>query len=95
MGKSIAKIKIKTDKIEDFIKAVEKACPLIRQEEGCIFYELYQTEADPTEFYYCEEWRNEEDLKKHLSQPHVAELIQICEDLTDGDVTPIFWHKVV
>ena len=49
MGKSIAKIKIKTDKIEDFIRAVEKACPLIRA----------------------------------------------CEDLTDGDVTPVFWHKVV
>ena len=83
MGKSIAKIKIKTDKIEDFIRAVEKACPLIRHEEGCIFYELYQTEADPTEFYYCEEWRSE------------AELIRACEDLTDGDVTPVLWHKVV
>ena len=44
MEKSIACVKIYENRIDDFISAVSKVAEPTRKEEGCVFYELYQTE---------------------------------------------------
>ncbi|PYS98171.1 MAG: antibiotic biosynthesis monooxygenase [Acidobacteria bacterium] len=42
-----------------------------RIEEGCVTYELYQNEADPTDFTFIEEWTSDEDLDAHLESDHL------------------------
>jgi quinol monooxygenase YgiN len=37
---------------------------------GCITYQLYQNEADPTDFAFIEEWTSDEDLAAHFSSDH-------------------------
>ena len=41
-----------------------------RQEPGCIRYELWQNENDPTNFNWVEEWESREALESHLNTPH-------------------------
>lgn len=95
MAKSIAKVKIYKDKIDAFIRAIEKVSVPTRQEAGCEFYELYQLEADETLFYFLEEWKTEDDLKQHLSSTHVAQMIKELDGVVEIEVEPVFWHKVV
>jgi len=42
-----------------------------RLEEGCITYQLFQNEADPTDFTFIEEWTSDEDLNAHLQSEHL------------------------
>lgn len=95
MAKSIARVKIYKDRIDDFIKAVEKVSVPTRQENGCEFYELYQLDNDETVFYFAEEWKNEDDLKQHLGSAHVAQMIKDLDGVVEEEVAPVFWHKVV
>lgn len=95
MEKSIAKVKIFKDRIEDFIAAVSEVSVPTRAEDGCVFYELYQTEDDPSVFYFCEEWKDFEDLQKHLASDHVAAFIKALDGVVEVEVEPVRWHKVV
>jgi len=40
-------------------------------EVGCVTYQLYQNEADPTDFTFIEEWTSDEDLDAHLQSDHL------------------------
>ncbi len=42
-----------------------------RQEEGCITYELWQNQEDPTDFTFVEEWQNQAMLNAHLASAHI------------------------
>lgn len=95
MEKSIACVKIYENRIDDFISAVSKVAEPTRKEEGCVFYELYQTEEDPSVFYFCEEWKDISDLKKHLDSSHVARFIKELDGVVEVEVRPVRWHKVV
>lgn len=46
----------------------------IRQEDGCISYELLQNQEDPTDFVFVEEWESEALLNAHLESPHINEV---------------------
>jgi quinol monooxygenase YgiN len=95
MGKTIARIKVKADKISNFQQAVSELAVPTRQEAGCLFYELYQMKDDPAVFFFLEEWKSEEDLQKHLESAHVKSFGVKAAGLTDGEVQPFFWNKIV
>jgi len=44
-----------------------------RQEKGCQLYQLLQSQSDPTEFVFIEEWENQAMLNAHLTSPHINE----------------------
>lgn len=46
-----------------------------RQEPGCLQYELYQNQTDPTDFTFVELWENEEFLASHLQSSHIQEAL--------------------
>jgi quinol monooxygenase YgiN len=43
-----------------------------RQEPGCLIYELFQCETDPTDFTFVEEWTDAAALAAHAASPHIA-----------------------
>lgn len=95
MSMSIAKIKIKPDKIEDFKRYVTDLATPTRQESGCLFYYLYQMTVDLATFFFIEEWESQDQLDKHLHSPHVAQFEKKMEGITEGPVEPFSWVKVV
>lgn len=95
MGKTVAKITIKAEKIEEFMKLVHALARPTRAEEACLFYELYQMNDDPTVFYFVEEWETEEDLQKHLQKEHVCTFASKVGALTATDVQPFQWTRIV
>lgn len=38
---------------------------LSRQEEGCVRFEAYQSQNDPTVFFLCEHWTSQAALDQH------------------------------
>jgi quinol monooxygenase YgiN len=52
-----------------------------RQEVGCLRYELWQNQEDPTEFSFVEEWENGVALEAHFQTPHFLEAIQKIDKL--------------
>lgn len=46
-----------------------------RNEDGCLGYDLFQSQADPTVFVTVEQWREQADLDAHLQSPHLAEAL--------------------
>lgn len=44
-----------------------------RQETGCLRYELWQNQEDPTEFSFVEEWASQAALEEHFQTPHFLE----------------------
>jgi len=95
MAKSIAKIKVKAECVAAFQQAVAELAIPTRKEAGCVFYELYQMKDEKEVFFFMEEWKSEDDLKQHLSSPHVKAFGEKVDPMTDGDVQPFFWNKVV
>ena len=45
-----------------------------RIELGCITYQLFQNEADPTDFTFIEEWTSDADLNAHLQSDHLKQV---------------------
>jgi quinol monooxygenase YgiN len=43
-----------------------------RDEDGCIVYDLFQNESDPTDFTFYEEWTGGPALEAHAASAHMA-----------------------
>lgn len=95
MGKTIARIKIKADRVKDFLSYVSTLAELTRMEKGCLFYELYQMEDDETIFFFIEEWSYENDLHLHLQSVHVKEFEERMSGIADSEPEPFRWKRVV
>ena len=57
--------------------AVKKAArPLVAEtlrEQGCLAYELCQSDDNPDRLVFVERWESREDLERHFTEPHLAE----------------------
>ncbi|MYD29643.1 MAG: antibiotic biosynthesis monooxygenase [Dehalococcoidia bacterium] len=64
----VARFTIQADKTDEFARvANEFVVAPSQQEQGCIRYELWQDNEDPTIFAMVEEWESDEDLNAHLA----------------------------
>ena len=57
----------------------------IRNENGCISYEMLENRSDPTEFTFVEEWTNDETLEAHLQglQSNLPKLMDLIAESPD------------
>lgn len=69
---------------EDFIReeALEIVAPLYRElvretqkEPGCIDYQLYVNESDPTHLVFIEQWVDSAALDRHCASEHFTRLV--------------------
>ena len=75
MVKVVAKNYVEEDKIEEYLKLCKELVEETRKEEGCIKYELYQDEKDPTILTMIEEWQSMEVLDKHMISEHLTRIV--------------------
>lgn len=55
-----------------------------RQEEGCLKYELFESQAAPGTFVTVEEWTGQEALDAHLASAHIAAAFAAAGDAMAG-----------
>ncbi|MCB0356404.1 MAG: antibiotic biosynthesis monooxygenase [Bdellovibrionales bacterium] len=76
-------IKVKKDKIQDaknfFLTFVEPS----RSEEGCVQYDLLQSEDNPQIFYFFEKWVDEKAYQLHSQQSFIGEFRNRFDELLE------------
>ncbi|HBL10180.1 MAG TPA: antibiotic biosynthesis monooxygenase [Cyanobacteria bacterium UBA11162] len=77
----VARIVALPEKVEELKAVLSGLIEPTRVEDGCIQYELYQNQADPTDFTFVEEWASSAALDAHLQSTHIQEAIQQLEGL--------------
>ena len=64
-------IKIKPERREDFLKAIEIDARGSREDEpGCMRFDVLQDSTDPDQYYFYEVYRDEAAFKAHGEAPH-------------------------
>lgn len=80
----------------DFVRSVlvEMVEPT-RQEPGCLFYELTQSEENSCEFMFIEKWESQDALNEHQKSDHAEDGGRKLEDKLQKDVELRFYRRVV
>ncbi|WP_319576511.1 putative quinol monooxygenase [uncultured Desulfobacter sp.] len=88
----IASIHVKEGQLDKFIEIFKSNMPTVLEEKGCIEYiptvdmptGLPPQELNNTAVTIIEKWRSVEDLKAHLSSPHMLEYKEKTNDLVES-----------
>ena len=75
-----ASVKIKPEKVSEFIEQTKSLIESSRAEEGCISYTLYQSPTDSTVFIFFEEWKDQAAIDFHFNTPHFKNFAPISQD---------------
>jgi quinol monooxygenase YgiN len=51
-----------------------------RAEAGCLSYDLYASNSEPTVFITIEKWRSQEDLDAHMQTEHIQNALATARD---------------
>ncbi|MDO3397791.1 putative quinol monooxygenase [Nocardioides sp. SOB44] len=57
-----------------------------QQEEGCVAYDCFESNAAPGTFVMVEEWASQEAMDAHMKTPHMAEVFKVLGPALAGDV---------
>lgn len=95
MIKVIAKNFAKEDKIEKILNLARDLVEKTVKEDGCIKYEMYQDEKNPSTLIMIEEWETIEDLKAHMSSDHFKEIVPQMNECMDQKAELNICKKVI
>ncbi|MDR1524195.1 MAG: antibiotic biosynthesis monooxygenase [Tannerella sp.] len=82
----VARLLVKEGQEKAFIEVASKLVVATRQEEGNIFYALYQSPLNPVEFIFYEEYQDDAAFQVHASSAHFAAFAEGIKDLTAGEL---------
>ena len=68
--------------------------PLVRQEEGCLRYDLHQSAESKPEFMFYEIWQSDEALAAHSVAPHMKEMRERVKDLVAAPTKITTWRDL-
>lgn len=83
MIKVIAKNFAKEAKIENVLELAKELVETTVKEDGCIKYEMYQDEKNPSILIMIEEWETMEDLNNHMSSEHFKKIVPKMNEYMD------------
>ncbi len=64
-------MRVKPDRTEDFLQAVEEDGRGSREDEpGCLRFDVLQSQEDPQQYFFYEVYRDEAALATHRTMPH-------------------------
>lgn len=67
----VVSVRIKPERREEFLKAIEEDGRGSREdEEGCFRFDVLQDAADPDHYFFYEVYRDEAALAAHRAAPH-------------------------
>ena len=95
MIKIVAKGKVKP---ECKAKFIELAAPLVKAsqaEEGCVYYNLHESTADPLVMAFMEGWKDQAAIDFHNNTPHFTSTVPQFAALFDGEMEVTLYTVVV
>lgn len=81
-----AKITVKEDRVEAVRAAMRALVTASQQEEGCLAYEAFVSQSDPTVIRVKEEYADMAAIQAHMAAPHFQKLVQ---DHADDFAAPL------
>lgn len=84
------KSKTKPEYTEQYLKELNIIARLVREENGCLEYELYQCGADQTEFFLFERWESKKHVETHLKTKHMLEFLAKTENWFESKDVQIY-----
>lgn len=72
----IARATAKPDHVRQVREILSALVEPTRREPGCLSYQLLESEADPTDFVFVEQWASAEAEQAHFMTPHVRSALQ-------------------
>lgn len=78
----MVRLKVKEDRIDDFIKAsIGDGMGSVMDEPECMRFDIIQDDSDPTSFAFCEVYNDEDAFKHHTTTPHFEKWRAASEDM--------------
>jgi quinol monooxygenase YgiN len=65
-----------------------------RKEAGCISYDLHQAIDNPATFIFVENWKNKEELDKHLQMPYLQSLLGLVSELCGQEPSIVLANQI-
>ncbi len=88
----VANITAQADQIDLVRDELEKLIAPTRAEEGCLQYDLHQSNTNPAHFMFYENWTSRELWQDHMESSHLKDYGQATEgaveDFTLYEMTP-------
>jgi autoinducer 2-degrading protein len=84
----VVSLQVKPDRREQFLKAAEddSTCS-VRDEPGCLRFDVLEDRADANHFYFYEVYKDDEAFKAHATMPHYARWRAAAEECLAGPAT--------
>lgn len=80
----IVRAKAKPGQQDFLVSALTETAVLSRQEDGCLNYEIFQSETDPCEVAAVETWASMQAIENHMQTPYVKTIIEKAPELCVG-----------
>ena len=91
----MVRLKVKEDRIDDFIAAsIGDARGSVLNEPGCRRFDIIQAADDPTSFAFCEVYNDEDAFAAPTTYPHFKEWDAAVKGMFDGDPEVSFCKPV-
>lgn len=85
MVRVIATLISKPDTVTQTSEALSGLVEPTQAEEGCISYNLYQSNDDPTEFVTVEEFVDDAAIDSHMASAHIAAALAVASEILAAD----------
>ena len=79
----IARLVAQNEKVEELKAILSELVAPVRQQPGCLQYELLQDHAEPTSLVFVETWESQSDLDAHAA----SQIMQEVGDKISGLLT--------
>ncbi len=77
----IVSVRVKPEKREEFLRAIEEdSICSVRDEPGCVRFDVLQDRADPDHYYFYEVYRDEAAFRAHFETPHLARWLEAARE---------------
>lgn len=84
------KSKTKPEYSDQYLTEFNKTSIEVRQENGCLEYELYQCSANSSEFFLFERWESKNHVDVHLKTKHMIEFLAKTENWFESKEVKIY-----
>ena len=80
----MVRIKVKPERLDDFIEATMANAKASREEPGIVRFDVLRSSDDPTRFVLYEAYRDADAPARHKETSHYLAWRDACEPLLDG-----------
>lgn len=90
-------VDVRAERIEQFLQAITKnAVASLRDEPGCLAFDVHRDQQDPTRFYFYEVYVDEDAFRNgHCVASHYAEWTRAAEEVViDGGTRLVYAQPV-